>query len=44
VRAEDGTIAGSALLMDQAVRNLMMYADIGFETAVISPRAVRHGC
>jgi N-acetylglucosamine-6-phosphate deacetylase len=36
VRAEDGTIAGSALLMDQAVRNLMMYADIGFETAVIS--------
>jgi N-acetylglucosamine-6-phosphate deacetylase len=36
VRAEDGTIAGSALLMDQAVRNLMMYADIPFETAVIS--------
>jgi len=31
-----GTIAGSALLMDQAVRNLMMYADIPFETAVIS--------
>jgi N-acetylglucosamine-6-phosphate deacetylase len=36
VRSEDGTIAGSALLMDQAVRNLMMYADIPFETAVIS--------
>ncbi len=30
VRAEDGTIAGSALLMDQAVRNLMSYADIPF--------------
>jgi N-acetylglucosamine-6-phosphate deacetylase len=36
VRSEDGTIAGSALLMDQAVRNLMMYADIPFETAIIS--------
>ena len=36
VRAEDGTIAGSALLMDQAVRNLMVYADIPFETAVVS--------
>ncbi|MEO7039181.1 MAG: N-acetylglucosamine-6-phosphate deacetylase [Candidatus Elarobacter sp.] len=36
VRAEDGTIAGSALLMDQAVRNLMAYADIPFETAVVS--------
>jgi N-acetylglucosamine-6-phosphate deacetylase len=34
VRAEDGTIAGSALLMDQAVRNLMTYADIPFETAI----------
>jgi N-acetylglucosamine-6-phosphate deacetylase len=36
VRSEDGTIAGSALLMDQAVRNLMGYADIPFETAVVS--------
>ncbi|MBV9440556.1 MAG: N-acetylglucosamine-6-phosphate deacetylase [Candidatus Eremiobacteraeota bacterium] len=36
VRAEDGTIAGSALLMDQAVRNLMAYADIPFEVAVVS--------
>ena len=36
VRAEDGTIAGSALLMDQAVRNLMSYADIPFETAVVN--------
>ena len=35
VRSEDGTIAGSALLMDQAVRNLMDYADIPFETAVV---------
>jgi N-acetylglucosamine-6-phosphate deacetylase len=36
VRAEDGTIAGSALLMDQAVRNLMMYADVPFETAIVN--------
>jgi N-acetylglucosamine-6-phosphate deacetylase len=36
VRSEDGTIAGSALLMDQAVRNLMGYADIPFEIAVVS--------
>jgi N-acetylglucosamine-6-phosphate deacetylase len=36
VRAEDGTIAGSALLMDQAVRNLMSYADIPFETAIVN--------
>jgi N-acetylglucosamine-6-phosphate deacetylase len=36
VRSEDGTIAGSALLMDQAVRNLMIYADIPFEIAVVS--------
>ena len=36
VRAEDGTIAGSALLIDQAVRNLMAYADIPFETAVVN--------
>jgi len=36
VRAEDGTIAGSALLMDQAVRNLMAYADIPFEIAIVN--------
>lgn len=36
VRSEDGTIAGSALLMDQAVRNLMAYADIPFETAIVN--------
>jgi N-acetylglucosamine-6-phosphate deacetylase len=36
VRAEDGTIAGSALHIDQAVRNLMDYAAIGFETAIIN--------
>jgi N-acetylglucosamine-6-phosphate deacetylase len=36
VRAEDGTIAGSALLMDQAVRNLMAYADIPFEQAIVN--------
>jgi len=35
VRAEDGTIAGSALHIDQGVRNLMLYADIPFETALI---------
>lgn len=35
VRAEDGTIAGSALHIDQGVRNLMAYADIPFESAII---------
>jgi N-acetylglucosamine-6-phosphate deacetylase len=35
VRSEDGTIAGSALHIDQAVRNLMMYASIPFEQAII---------
>jgi len=35
VRSEDGTIAGSALHIDQAVRNLMAYADIPFETAIV---------
>jgi N-acetylglucosamine-6-phosphate deacetylase len=34
VRAEDGTIAGSALHIDQAVRNLMSYTDIPFERAI----------
>jgi N-acetylglucosamine-6-phosphate deacetylase len=36
VRAEDGTIAGSALHCDQAVRNLMSYASIPFEKAIQS--------
>jgi N-acetylglucosamine-6-phosphate deacetylase len=35
VRSEDGTIAGSALHIDQAVRNLMIYADITFESAIV---------
>jgi N-acetylglucosamine-6-phosphate deacetylase len=35
VRAEDGTIAGSALRIDQGVRNLMDYTGIPFESAVI---------
>jgi N-acetylglucosamine-6-phosphate deacetylase len=34
VRNEDGTIAGSALHCDQAVRNLMSYASIPFEIAI----------
>jgi N-acetylglucosamine-6-phosphate deacetylase len=34
VRSDDGTIAGSALHMDHAVRNLMAYAKIPFERAV----------
>jgi len=36
VRNEDGTIAGSALHCDQAVRNLMSFARIPFETAIVS--------
>jgi N-acetylglucosamine-6-phosphate deacetylase len=35
VRAEDGTIAGSALHIDQGVRNLMTYTGIPFESAII---------
>jgi N-acetylglucosamine-6-phosphate deacetylase len=34
VRNEGGTIAGSALQCDQAVRNLMSFARIPFETAI----------
>jgi N-acetylglucosamine-6-phosphate deacetylase len=34
VRNEDGTIAGSALHVDRAVRNLMSYASIPFEQAI----------
>ena len=36
MRAEDGTIAGSALNPAQAVRNLMSYADLPFELAVVN--------
>ena len=36
MRAEDETIAGSALRIDQAVRNYMSYADISFEQAVMA--------
>jgi N-acetylglucosamine-6-phosphate deacetylase len=36
VRAEDGTIAGSALRADHGVRNLMSYASIPFERAIVS--------
>jgi N-acetylglucosamine-6-phosphate deacetylase len=39
VRAEDGTIAGSALHVDHAVRNLMSYASIPFEQAIINATA-----
>ena len=35
VRAEDGTIAGSALHIDQGVRNLMSYTGIPFESAIL---------
>ncbi len=35
VRAEDGTIAGSALHIDRAVRNLMSYASLPFERAIV---------
>jgi N-acetylglucosamine-6-phosphate deacetylase len=35
MRAEDGTIAGSALQVDRAVRNLMSYASIPFERAIV---------
>ena len=36
VRNEDGTIAGSALHCDAAVRNLMSFARIPFETAIVA--------
>jgi len=36
MRAPDGTIAGSALRIDQAVRNYMSYADISFAQAVMA--------
>jgi len=39
VRAEDGTIAGSALHCDRAVRNLMTYASIPFARAIVCATA-----
>jgi N-acetylglucosamine-6-phosphate deacetylase len=36
MRAGDGTIAGSALRIDQAVRNFMSYADISLAEAVMA--------
>lgn len=36
MRSEDGTIAGSALTMDQAVRNYMAYAQLPFEKAIVA--------
>jgi N-acetylglucosamine-6-phosphate deacetylase len=36
VRAADGTIAGSALRIDDAVRNYMSYAQIPFAQAVVA--------
>ena len=39
MRAEDGTIAGSALHQDKAVRNLMSYASIPFERAIVNASA-----
>ncbi len=39
MRAEDGTIAGSALHQDRAVRNLMSYAALPFERAVVNATA-----
>ena len=35
MRSEDGTIAGSALRIDQAVRNFMEFAHLPFEEAII---------
>ncbi|MGP6188947.1 MAG: N-acetylglucosamine-6-phosphate deacetylase [Vulcanimicrobiaceae bacterium] len=43
VRAEDGTIAGSALHADRAVRNLMLYASIPFERAIINATSAPAG-
>ena len=36
MRSADGTIAGSALRIDQAVRNFMQYAEISFAHAVMA--------
>ncbi len=36
MRAEDGTIAGSALRMDDAVRNYMAYTELPFAKAIVA--------
>ncbi len=36
MRAEDGTIAGSALRMDEAVRNYMAYTELPFSRAILA--------
>ncbi len=36
MRSDDGTIAGSALRMDEAVRNYMSYCELPFERAVVA--------
>ena len=36
MRSADGTIAGSALRMDEAVRNYMSYAQIPFAQAIVA--------
>jgi N-acetylglucosamine-6-phosphate deacetylase len=47
MRASDGTIAGSALRIDEALRNYMSYAQIPFAQAVVAAtyapaRVIRH--
>jgi N-acetylglucosamine-6-phosphate deacetylase len=47
VRSADGTIAGSALRMDVALRNYMSYAQIPFAQAIVAAtyapaRLIRH--
>lgn len=36
MRAEDGTIAGSALRMDEGVRNYMAYTELPFSKAIVA--------
>ncbi len=36
MRAADGTIAGSALRIDDAVRNFMLFADLAFAEAIVA--------
>jgi N-acetylglucosamine-6-phosphate deacetylase len=36
MRAEDGTIAGSALRMDEGVRNYMAYTELPFAKAIVA--------
>jgi len=47
MRAADGTIAGSALHIDEALRNYMSYAQIPFAQAIVAAthapaRLIRH--